>query len=71
MIERQPDPKNTVVVSDDKEIAVFVKSCGVRSMSVEEFIGPGKPPIKEDLKPELNYSQIAEINEELRRIWLK
>jgi predicted RNA-binding protein with PIN domain len=74
IIERSQDKKNTVVVSDDKEIAVFVKSCGVKVMSVEEFIGRSpddKRRAKEDLKTELNYSQVARINEELKKIWLE
>ena len=74
IIEGSQDKKNTVVVSDDKEISVFVKHCGVKTMSVEEFIGRSsndKRRAKEDIKPELNFSQVAKINEELRKIWLE
>ena len=74
IIERSQDKKNTVVVSDDKEIVVFVKCCGVKTMSVEEFIGRSpndKRREKEDIKPELYFSQVAKINEELKKIWLE
>ena len=43
-------------------------------MSVEEFIGRSpndKRREKEDIKPELNFSQVAKINEELKKIWLE
>jgi predicted RNA-binding protein with PIN domain len=77
------DFKNTVVVSDDKEIRYFVKSIGAKVIGVEEFINPlnlsqarakrkGRLKEEEDLaKLELTYSQRHKINEELRKIWLK
>ena len=74
MVEASKNPKNIVVVSDDREIIFFVKYVGCRSMGVEEFINPQVKPQrkKEDLiKPELNYSQISKINQELKALWLK
>ena len=74
MVGASKNPKNIVVVSDDREIRFFVKSIGARSMDVEEFINPEDKPQrkKEDLiKPELNYSQISKINQELKALWLK
>jgi len=74
MVEVSKNPKNIVVVSDDREIIFFVKSIGARSMGVEEFINPEEKPQrkKEDLiKPELNYTQINKINQELKALWLK
>jgi len=74
LVELTSAPKNIIVVSDDKEIAFFVRSCGARSMSVEDFLGTrekkrlaGKkiPP-----EPEISYTQMHKINEELRRLWL-
>jgi predicted RNA-binding protein with PIN domain len=79
IIEKAPDYKNTVVVSDDKEIAGFVKSCRVKTMGAGEFLcrpearaagASGNSKTKsQDIKPELNYSQIAEINAELKKLW--
>lgn len=74
-VESEANPKNTIVVSDDKEIKFFVNSTGARTLSVEEFINC-KEKLKEKqkkglLKPELTYSQIHQINQELKKIWLK
>lgn len=79
LIESETNPKNTVVVSDDKEIKFFVKSVGGLSMGVEEFINHKEKlnqARRKDaealaLKPELNYSQIYKINQELKKVWLK
>lgn len=75
MLEEQGKTNNTVVVSDDKEIRLFTKACGAKSVNVEEFLSfkgkrsPGSSNSAEDR--ELNYSQMHEINEELKKIWLK
>jgi hypothetical protein len=84
IVENSGDFKNTVVVSDDKEIRFFVKSIGAKVKGVEEFINPSNLPQvrfkrKGRLKGsegdfpelELTYSQMQKINEELRKIWLK
>jgi len=74
IVETSKNPKNIVVVSDDREIIFFVKSIGSRSIGVEEFINPEeKPQRKEEdlIKPELNFSQISKINQELKALWLK
>jgi predicted RNA-binding protein with PIN domain len=74
LIENSVNPKTLVVVSDDKQIILFAKACGAKSMSVEEFLGR-KEKLSEDnsdsLKPEINYSQMQKINQELRKLWLK
>ena len=38
LVELIPNPKNVVVVSDDKEIGFFAKSCRAKLESVEDFI---------------------------------
>ncbi len=73
LVESSKSPKNIVVVSDDREIIFFIKSIGARSIGVEEFINPEEKVQrkKEDLiKPELNFSQISKINQELKALWL-
>ncbi|MDD5027377.1 MAG: NYN domain-containing protein [Candidatus Omnitrophica bacterium] len=75
LVELTINRKNIVVVSDDKEIRFFVRSCGAKSMSVEDFLGvqgnkrrpPGKNPAPE---AELSYAQMHKINEELKKLWL-
>lgn len=75
IVEGSLNRKNIIVVSNDKEIKFAVNSLGACSMQIEEFVGKKeknhKPPKKESLKDELNYSQKHNINEELMRIWLK
>lgn len=80
IVERTPNARNTVVVSDDKEIIFFAKSRRALCLSVEEFIDPpakhrpkrSKQEGKEEpVMPELTYSQMEQINKELRKKWLK
>lgn len=74
LAEKSANPRNIVVVSDDREIKLFVKSCGARVLGVEEFINAkeGKAEKNRDmLKPELSSSQIQSINQELKGLWLK
>lgn len=74
IVEEATNPKRIMVVSDDKEIQFFIKSCGARPMSVAEFISKGKPVIrpKKDLpKIELSFQEVNQINRELAKVWLK
>ncbi|MBI4982952.1 MAG: NYN domain-containing protein [Candidatus Omnitrophica bacterium] len=75
MVESSQNPKNIVVVSDDREIKFFVKSCGAAALGIEEFIIPknNKAVSKKELdaiKTELSFSQVHEINEELKKLWI-
>ena len=74
-VESTVNPRNVIVVSDDKEIKFVVNSLGAHTMGVEEFCKNKEKLKKQDkkdlLKPELSYSQIDQINRELRKIWLK
>lgn len=72
IIEGSAQPKNIVVVSDDREIKFFVRSCGAVSMGVEEFLGEdGNLRKNEDDSTKATYSQMESINKELRGLWLK
>ena len=73
IVERSRNPKNIVVVSDDNEIRFIVKALGSKVMSVEQFIYPSEKRTsrKEIPEAELTYSQMEEINKELKQIWLK
>jgi predicted RNA-binding protein with PIN domain len=75
LVEEAANRKNIAVVTDDKEISFMVKSLGARCLGVGEFIGAKEKSTSSRKKgltaPELNYSQMHKINEELRRIWLK
>lgn len=75
IIEEQSHRKNIVAVSDDRQICFMAKSLGARSIGIEEFIKAKEKSVdkqkRELLKPELSYSQMHKINQELSKIWLK
>ena len=75
LLEASANPKTIVVVSDDKEIRFFARVAGAKILGTEEFIGTikksGSYKEKEPVKSELNYTQIQEINQELKEKWLK
>lgn len=73
IIELTSNPKNVIVVSDDKEIKYYVKSCKAKTVSVVDFLCSKKILAVEKagrLEPEITYSQMHKINEELKKIWL-
>ena len=74
MLEGAANPRNAVVVSDDKEVKFFARAAGGRTLSVEEFIGlrERKRANKDSsVEPELTYSQRYKITQELRKVWLE
>ncbi len=76
MLEKELNPRNTLVVSDDREIKFFIRALGAKPVSVEEFlkksegkgIGRGR---ENQSKADLNYTQVHDINEELKKLWVK
>jgi hypothetical protein len=74
ILEASANLKNTVVVSDDKEVGLLARLMGAKSLSVEGFIGKEKRPSRlhgAAMKAQLSYSQMHKINEELKRVWLE
>ena len=74
ILEAYTNPKTVMVVSDDKEVGFFAKSAGARWLKIDEFLSPIITPTERKeilLKPELSYSQIEKINQELKNLWLK
>lgn len=74
MVEKSNNPKQIVVVTDDREIKFFVRHCGATVMKVAEFLAQGKTKTSDKdsgdekhIPAEVQYH----INEELKRIWLK
>ncbi len=73
LLELIPNPKNVVVVSDDKEIKFFAKASRAKSQSVKDFLS-----LQDRLahrgaqipETENSYTQMHKINEELKKIWL-
>lgn len=75
MLESSARPKDTVVVSDDREVKFYAKNAGAKALGIVEFMQVNKKsrPVRgKDLsKDELNYTQIDSINRELKKLWLK
>ena len=76
MVQEDPDPKNCVVVSNDKDIYIYARSLGARVMSVAFFTSTrrsGKPAARVDITDEkyISLSRQDKINQEMAKIWLK
>lgn len=75
MLEKAKDCRQIIVVSDDREIKFFARTSHAKSLGIGDFIKAGNPDVKtrksDSLKPELSYTQISKINQELENLWLK
>jgi len=70
------NPKSMVVVSDDREIRFFVQSLGITMVSVEQFLTLKQKrrlarKSEAFYKTDLTSSEMAHINNELRKLWLE
>ena len=77
MVEEDADPKNCVVVSDDKDIYLYARSLGARIMSVGAFTSvragfKTAPTGSQDSGGKyISLSRQEKINKELSQVWLK
>ena len=74
LLEKNSRPKDVIVVSDDRELRFLARSLGAKVLAVEDFIClKEKTPKRknEEAETELTFSQKHDINEELRKLWLK
>jgi predicted RNA-binding protein with PIN domain len=75
LVSNAKNPKEIVVVSDDREIAFFIRAAGAKPLSVNEFMGKNEETFKKDriepVERKLTYTEMSKINEELKKIWLK
>jgi predicted RNA-binding protein with PIN domain len=81
LVASQAQPKQIVVVTDDKELACGVRRSGAKIMGTQEFLAKKKSSapkekrpsgkVADETKAELNIVQREKITEELRRIWLR
>lgn len=73
-VEKSPNRKQIVVVSDDREIAERVIMLGAGRMAVRDFLcrGQKKPGKKEDKAgdKDIDFETRTRITEELRKKWL-
>lgn len=72
MAERLTNPKNIIVVTDDREIKFSVQPKGCKVLDTETFLEKmrKKYRFKEDLKLEISSEEQAKITEELKNLWL-
>ncbi|MFA6217677.1 MAG: NYN domain-containing protein [Candidatus Omnitrophota bacterium] len=75
IVSSSGNPKNIVVVSDDREIKFCIRASGARPLGVDEFLNTPKKQRpaagRQDLiKFDLSYTQVDKINKEFKEIWL-
>ena len=79
MVEQSQTKKNLVVVSNDKDIKLYVRALGASVLSVQEFTMTPEKKIKQKSArlPQasegkyVSLTQQDKINKELERIWIK
>jgi predicted RNA-binding protein with PIN domain len=69
-IERINNRKQTVVVTDDRQLAYRARFLGARTISVDEFVSKTKKRKKREATKDIENSLQREITEELKKIWL-
>jgi predicted RNA-binding protein with PIN domain len=78
LVVSMKQPKNVVVVTDDKGLGLSVRSCGAHIMPTAVFMSKGSAgkkerhssSFKEDEKIDLSIVERENITAELKRIWL-
>ncbi len=75
LIEDSREVKNMIVVTDDREIQVYVRGLGARVKPVKEFLGvvcPAKRgPVRREKEKDISVVVERRINAELESVWLK
>lgn len=71
IVKNLKDPKNFVVVTNDKEIRYYVRYYGVKVLSVEEFIKIKSTKVKQkhfsEEKSQISSEDIQKINNEIKQ----
>ncbi len=73
LADRCANPKNTVTVTDDKELRLYVRALKGKVIGVEEFLSPKEKAgcrRNDEAEAELSFTQKERINQELRKLWL-
>lgn len=76
MVRRAGNPKNMIVVTDDREIQYAIGAAGATSITVDAFMSFKKKAKRGAVKPSKREKSIApeheaDINKEMEEIWLK
>lgn len=74
LVQESKNPKNVVVVTDDKDIQFYIKQYNAQVRSTEEFFkkfSSADTKVSPDDKPLLSPLEAIKITEEMRKLWLK
>lgn len=73
MVEKSENPRNIAVVTNDREIQRFARQKNAQVKTVEEFLAKcGAPRTKGRVDDKIiGPLEAAEINEEMKKLWLK
>jgi predicted RNA-binding protein with PIN domain len=78
MVQASGRPKDCIVVTDDRDLAIFVRRCGARVMGTLAFTEKGAPvrPRSKNASAgadtsSLNIVEREKITREMERLWLK
>jgi hypothetical protein len=68
LVDASGNPRETVVVTDDRAIQRWVRSAGARILGAREFLAAGAAPGRRRAAG-LSAADAEAINEELRDLW--
>ncbi len=68
-VDHLPNPREAVVVTNDRGIQRWVRGVGARVMSCEEFAGAGAARTRRRRAEALDPESARQINDEFRDIW--
>ncbi len=74
LVSASPNPRTVIVVTDDREIRLFIRAIGAHPLGTKEFLAKAierKRPDNESPKAHISYTKAAQITAELKKIWLK
>ena len=74
LVRNSKNPKNIAVVTNDRDIQLYVRQCRAQVRRVEEFLikfNSRQPGLSLDDKMRLSAQEAAEITEEMKKLWLK
>ncbi|MBL7131590.1 MAG: NYN domain-containing protein [Candidatus Omnitrophica bacterium] len=76
LIDKTSNPKNIIVVSDDKDIKFYCRSQGAKILGVDDFIKKAYKKFNTSRTSNTEFFELSvwerkKINDELSRIWLK
>lgn len=73
MVECSKDPKSVVVVTNDRDIQDFSRKCRAQVKTVEGFLAKFNAPCPKGSADDkiIGPAKASEINEEMKKLWLK